>query len=254
MRTRILFFLAALLLASPAHAKDFWKEKDYRRWSKKECLKLLRNSPWTKQKTFSTVHIDPVAAAEPTTGEIGPQGFPQAGRERQANPRTTYQVQLRSALPVRQAIVRLTQINQKYDKMSPQEQQAFDQRAEQFLAVRFPEIVVVHVSYGTTVTDDDRELARHWQSQTTETLRNFVFLMGARRIKVPLLGYAVAEGAGREFQLVFPRQSEGQPLLGPQDKSLKLEFNHPNIRGQGEKRVFIEWKVKKMRMDETVIY
>ncbi|MFQ5926621.1 MAG: hypothetical protein ACE5MH_04210, partial [Terriglobia bacterium] len=143
MRTKIPFLLLALLLGSLVHAKDFWKEKDYRHWSKKECRKLLRKSPWAKQKTFGSVHIDRLQA--PGVPQVAtPEGDTVPGpirqdtptnpqtRERQRNPRMTYQVQLRSALPIRQAQVRYAQINQKYDEMPPEQQRAFDQQAEKF--------------------------------------------------------------------------------------------------------------------------
>ncbi|MFQ5927724.1 MAG: hypothetical protein ACE5MH_09870, partial [Terriglobia bacterium] len=152
------------------------------------------------------------------------------------------------------ALVQMAQINQKYDEMPPEQQQAFDQQAEKFLAKRFPETVVLHVAYSSNVPLYDRELARHWQNQTTDTLKNFVFLFGAKGKKVPLLRYTVAGGTRREFQLVFPRHYEGHPVLGPEDKSLKLEFPHPNIGGQGERRVFIEFKVKKMLKDGELVY
>lgn len=64
----------------------------------------------------------------------------------------------------------------------------------------------------------------------------------------------MAKGAARTFQLLFPRQQEGRPLVGPQDKALWLEFAHPNIRAQGGSRVLIEFKVKKMLMQGTVVY
>jgi len=38
------------------------------------------------------------------------------------------------------------------------------------------------------------------------------------------------------------------------DKSLKLEFPHPNIRGQGEERVLIEFHVEKLKLNGEVVY
>jgi hypothetical protein len=145
-------------------------------------------------------------------------------------------------------------LSQALDQMQPEQQRAFDQKAEEFLAKRFPNTVVLHVTYGSNVQFDDRNLTRHWRSQTAETLKNFVFLILPGGEKVPLLGYAVAQGAGREFQFEFPREPKGHPLVGSQDKTIQLEFPHPSIRGQGGSRVLIAFKVEKMMIGEAIVF
>ncbi len=113
---------------------------------------------------------------------------------------------------------------------------------------------MLYVSYSSNVQFDDRELTRHWRSQTTETLKNFVFLILPGGEKVPLVDYAVAQGAGREFQFVFPRTYEGRPLVRAQVKTVQLEFIHPKIRDQKESRVLIAFKAEKMLLDGEVVY
>ncbi len=240
MRTKIALFLLAILVGSPASAGEFWQEKEYQRWSERECRKLLENSPWAKHYVLGRAIVELLGRVDPVRA-----GEPSAQME--------YQVQLRSALPVRQALVRLAQINQKYEEMAPEQQRAFDAWAERLLGAHFPDTVVVYVTYGSNFQVYAREMAFHWQSQTTETLKNHVFLLASRGTKVPLLHYTPSEGGGA-FQLVFPRQYEGRPLVGPQDKKLQLEFPHPNIQEQGEVRVLIEFDVKKMLMDGVVVY
>ncbi len=241
MRRTLTNFLAVLLLASvAASAAEFWEKKDYRRWSEKDCRKMLQNSPWAKQRIFSQVHITPLGAGSAT--------------ERQDNPRITYQVQLRSALPVRQALVRLQQHRTGYDKLAEEERRAFDEQAEAFLRRDVSDVVVLYVMYGSTVWNDALDLQRYWQRQTTATLKNTTFLIGRHGRKADLKHYAVVKGGGQAFQFAFPRYVDGQPLVGLQDKSLQLEFVHPNIRGQGEERVLLGFKVKKMVVEDKVVY
>jgi hypothetical protein len=163
-------------------------------------------------------------------------------------------VQLRSAHPIREALVRLEQIGAKYDQMQPDQQRAFDQKAGEFLAKLFPDTISLHISYRSNVQVDDRELAAHWQKQTTEMLRNFVFLIRSGGEKVSLLEYRVVQGGGREFQFIFPRRHNDELLIGPRDKTLQLEFPHPAIRGQGKARILIAFKIDKMLIDGTVVY
>jgi len=239
-RSALFFFLLVSLVVAVAAAGEFWQEKEYRRWSERDCRKLLENSPWAKRYILSRALVELLGRVDP---------------ERAGEPRAEmqYVVQLRSALPIRQALVRLAQLNQKYDQMPPEQQQAFDQQAESLLAARFPETVVVDVTYGSNLPVYAREMAFHWQSQTTETVQNRVFLLGSGGVRLSPLSYAPSEGGGA-FRLVFPRQYEGQPLVSQQDKKLQLEFPHPNIGGQGEARVLIEFEVKKMLLNGEVIY
>lgn len=246
MRAKIPFFFLAALLGSVSagHAAEFWQKKDYRQWSKKECRKLLENSPWAKRYAEGRAIVEQIRAWQPESVERG----------REAHPYIEYQVRFLSALPIRQALVRLMQINSDYEKMPPEQQRAFDQQAAGLLNAQFPDTVVLAVTYGSNVDAYDKPLAQYWQHQTAETLKNFIFLAGRPGEKVPLLRYTVAGGAGREFRLTFPREHEGRPLLGPNGKTLQLEFLSPTIRGQGGVRALVEFKVKKMLMQGTVVY
>lgn len=242
MRKLSLPFLLTLLLMclALAQSKDFWEKKDYRQWTDKECHKLLEESPWASSYKISEIFFDRVVTD--TTD-----------RERQQNPKIEYKVQIRSALPIKQGIVRLSQINAKYDQMTEDQRKAFDQNAEKFLSGRNPDSVVIHVTYSASAQLDDRNLTNYWHTQTTESLKNFTYLIGTGSSRVPLSVFRPGAGEAHEFQLVFPRQYNGRPLIGPSDKVLSLEFDHPDIRGPAA-RILIQFKVEKMISQGTVIY
>ena len=235
--------LLVLLGAGVVWAGDPWKEKPYTEWSEKECRKLLQDSPWAKHYTDVGVIIE----------LAGPGQIDSIERVRESNPNMVYQVRFLSALPIRQAMVRLQQINADYDKMSPEQRQAFDQKAEAILNMPFRDTVVLLVDYGSNADLYDKEMARYWQRQSTETLKNLVFLRGHRGEEVPLLDYAAEPGAGRTFQLLFPREQEGRPLLRPDSKWLRLDFPALTLGG-GQVRAFVEFKVKRMLIEGEVMY
>jgi hypothetical protein len=242
MRTRVLLLTGFLLaMGSPGHAGDFWKDKDYRQWSRNECRKMLQDSPWAKAYVLSQVFITSLDAPLADQRQA-------AEREREANPRTVFQLQLRSARPIRQALVRLQQLQMGYDERSEEERQQFDRQAEEFLAAQFPDTVIVYVEYGSNVDADNRRLRLEWQSKTTETLRNSVFLLGSKGVRVPLENYTVAEGAQQTFQFVFPRQVDGRPVVGPQDKRLQVEFEY------GGQRLLVEFPLKKMMVGGDLLF
>jgi len=239
----LLVSLALLCGVASGQGNEFWQKKDYQQWNERECKKLLEDSPWAKTYTLSQVYVTPLSSNDNDA----------QARGREDNPRLTYRIQLRSAAPIRQAMIRQQQLAQKYDQMPDDKKKAFDQEAGKFLAASFAEAVVVYVSFTTNVQFDDRDVARHWQTQTTETLKNFTYLIGPKGEKVQLQRYTVAD-AGRAFQLVFPRQPEGRPLVGPQDKTIKLEFVHPRTTRQGESRVLIEFRLDKMVMQGEPVF
>jgi hypothetical protein len=234
-------FMPFLFLAgvSVSLGADFWEKKDYREWSQKECAKLLEDSPWSKQFTLTSVGV--MDDSDRDASDAG-------------QPYIKYQVQLRSALPVRRAIVRQMQLAQKYDSLPPEQKQQFDKSAEAFLAASMDEAVIVYVSFTTNSQPNDLELARYWQSQTTEVLKNYVYLTPGKGDKVYLGRYATSQGGQREFQFIFPRQVDGKPILNSNDKSLKLEFTLPIVGKMGDGRAFLEFKAEKMIFEGNIAY
>src|ERR1041384_2609523 len=66
-------------------------------------------------------------------------------------------------------------------------------------------------------------------------------------------GLSSGASEAHEFQFVFPREQHGRPAVIPGDKLLGVEFNHPEIRGPGE-RILIQFKVEKMISQGSVTY
>src|SRR6266404_4609647 len=127
------------------------------------------------------------------------------------------------------------------------------QNPKKFLAGRNPDSVVIHVTYSASAQLDDRDLTHYWHTQTTESLKNFTYLIGGGSSRVPLSAFRPGAGEAHEFQFIFPREYNGRPVIGPGDKLLGLEFNHPEIRGP-KARVLIQFKVEKMTSQGTVNY
>ena len=257
--------LLALLTVgvTAAGAAEFWDKKKFTQWSEKEIRKMLTDSPWTQDFEDTDVHIDPLQSpsisAGPPTSETG-AGAPETGdtdvglRARQPIARMVYKFQIRSALPIRQALVRSAQLRQDYEHLPAEQKLVFDQQAERFLAETFSDRVVIYVTCESNIDFDQRELIRYWRTQTTDTLKNNVYLIGGKGRKAELREFAIADESGKAFQFTFPRTMEGAPLVGPEEKSLQLEFKHPDIRGRGERRVLVEFPLKKMLMDGQLEY
>lgn len=231
--------LAGFSSCAPAFAQRYWQDRHFQQWTEKECQKLLEDSPWAQRFTHARTIVE--FRAGRSGGERGDE----------ANPQFHYLAQIRSALPIRRALVRQKQLEANYDKLSPERQKVLDQQFAEFLSREFADGIVVYVLYWSNVMAYSQEMGRRWQMLPPEVARNQIFLVGPRRQRITPVSYEVAPGA---FQVVFPREVNGQPLLTPDDKHFKIEFMHPNLGEQGDAQVVLEFDLRKMVVRGSVVY
>jgi hypothetical protein len=238
-----------LMLVAGVQAQEFWDKKEPQTWNLKECNRLLSDSPWAKSYELATVSARPLEM--------------EADRRDDNVRKISYRVQIRSARPIRHAMIQRAKLNSKYDQMPAERKQAVDANAMEFLTRQFPDAIVVGVEYSASTADFDREMATYWQQQTLELLKNSTYLI-ARGKRIPPQQLFVSPGAGREFELIFPRMVDGQPIVTADDKSFVIEFQYPAVgqptssapsrRGTvgaernfvGGGRLVVEFKPKKM--------
>jgi hypothetical protein len=233
--------LVTVAASEVALAQGVWREKDFHQWSEKECRKMLEDSPWARSFAHARTYIESM-------------GAPTRERELQMNPRFDYVVQIRSALPIRQALVRQKLLETNYDKTPPEQQKAFDQSVQEFLSRESPDVIIVYVIYSSNVMTYNRELARHWEGLPPEIAMKQILLVAPRGRRIYPLTYTAIGGGGGAFQITFPKQINQEPILAPQDRQLKLEFPHPNIGDQGEAQVTVSFDLRKMTVDGKVLY
>ena len=214
----LLLFVSVSLLA-----EDFWVKKQYTDWSKQDCEKMLKNSPWAQQSSIAQVGALLASQETNATADVGRVG----------NTQITYTAQIVSALPVREAMVRQQWLANNISSMPADKQQLAKQRAEAFLNAPAGD-VVVHVIYTVNNDQMDRSLANYWQHSTLETVKNTIYLIGGNGTRIEATGFEVAPGAAREFEVTFPRTVGGQPVLTPESKQLALELRAPGLGISGQ--------------------
>jgi len=149
-----------------------------------------------------------------------------------------YTARLFSALPVRQAYLRLLRLDNNYDRMTADEKQEFDARFSS-LAAEAGSDIVVSVDFDSNHRETLMEVNRQLRQATRDTLDQRAYLISDRVGRVNLKDYVPPSADGTGAKLIFPRQINGEPVVGTQDKQVKLEFVVP---GSGHK-VYIVWKV-----------
>jgi hypothetical protein len=99
--------MVCVLGAASLAAANFWDTKAYTEWSQKEVETMLSDSPWARQISV-VIPVPPRAASDDPGGrggrggdEAGGRGFPVP------SPQLKLVITWRSALPVREALIRL---------------------------------------------------------------------------------------------------------------------------------------------------
>jgi hypothetical protein len=242
-------FLAALAV----QAEDFWVKKDWKQWSKDECTKILQDSPWSRKWAKSQMG----SAQMP-----GVSGANAEGAAGEKTPEMHYNIELQSSLPIREAAVRLSQINNKYDKMPDAQKKEFDAKAEAMLNHNYDDVIWVHVTFGSNLQSFERDMATYWKAIPPEAPPIDMYLITEKGDRVPPIRLNSPPNGSYSFDLIFPRMKNHEPVVHEGDKMLSLQFTHPAIGNQtqrnttnpsdpsmdvfGEERVLIQFKLDKM--------
>jgi hypothetical protein len=229
-------FLFYLCVQVAAAAGDFWTKKPYNNWSAEEAGRMLEESPWATTLTLGGAQTS-VTTNDPNN--------PAYRGEMEANPTITYVLQFRSSRPIREAQVRSSQLNSHYAKFSGEQKAAFDANADKFLAVTFPDRVVVSVTFRTNVQNYESLLRNYWASQSLAKLSMTVYL-NTNVEKLSLTNYSFKDDT---FQFTFPRPKQLRP-----DEKISVEFVHPRINVIGQQRILQEFSLKKMQVNGEPLF
>ncbi len=251
MRKHLVILATVVLTAGIVLAKDFW-EKPFNKWSQKQVLTMLNDSPWCKQMVLTSQQID-AAAGDAGASQMGsPKGLISGGRGYGMDKGSGiggekelfdgYTVRLFSALPVREAYVRMMQLQNNYDQMSATDKAYFDQKFSRALRMDFSKDIIVSITLSSNNRELNMEVDRQLKQATVKTLEQSAYLISDHAGRIPLKGYYPPSPDGTGAKLVFPREIDGKPAVNPDDKEVKLEFYVPGP----EHKVYIVWKVKDM--------
>jgi len=244
MKRALLIFSAFIVVVLTVSAlSEFWADKPYSKWSAKDIKHLLSQSPWGKTTTLRTPIIKQVHRKTGQFSDLAGEG------EGVADPTVEYSVYLRTARPVREALVRQAQIDEKYDEMSDADKKTFDKKWGQFLAAEGPDKIIVQVQYSSNTADIDRQLMNFWQNQTAATMREVSAMTWPDGRRVAPIAYWAARGAGREFQIAFAR-----PEGYRDDGAISVEFQNPNVKVEGNSRIYTKFQLKELKYAGKVTY
>lgn len=229
------------LSAITVAAQGYWTKKTWQQWSKNDCQNMLQNSPWAQTWTNTGIVNTPIGQSSDGTG-------------REQVPEIYYLVELRSALPIREAVARQAQIENKYDRMDASQKKTLDDSVKSFLARNYDDDIVVHLDYGSNVTLYERDMMQYWQSFAPGVVPIETYLIGPDGQKLVPSRMEVAPSGQTAVEFIFPRIVKGAPFIKPGDKSFAFQFMSPAIGTLTAQQAYIEFKPSKMMINGQLAY
>jgi hypothetical protein len=216
----------------------FWASKSFKQWSKDEANKILNASPWVKTQE---VRVKPASARRSVAGqtESSVSTTPSTGARQTnlggAEAPVDYKVtlRLRSALPVREALVRLRQLDAKYDNLSDTQRAAFDADKRTKGLLECPacgDNYVVTMSAKSVNAPGADFIYDGLKSATLPLLRQTFYLANERGERRELVHFTPPKAPGEEAMFFFPRlDDKGKPLFTPGDRKILFRTSDSNV-------------------------
>lgn len=211
---------AVVLVAGMVYARKKnanWLDEPFTKWNQKQASELFNNSAWAVTKSFrgqvmgqhgSATDMGSGSASRGVTGTGG-------GTLGTDVPEFSFTARFYSAQPIREAFVRMIQLNSHYDQMPADKQKEFDQKVDGLLHFDASQEVLVTLSYHTNDPLAQRDMSQWFATQTVDTLKQNAYLYTPAG-QIQLLKYHPPQpGGALGAQFVFPRTFNGEPILQP---------------------------------------
>ena len=197
------FILVFVGVFNSARAQGDWEKSPYQGWTKDQVKSILGNSPWAKTGDHEYNVLDILKGEEVAT------------------------ILLRSALPVRQALLRRRQLEAGYDKMSETNRNLFDEKNKALLECpACANYYVVSIFYHTIMLSGPNFV---------NDRKKFVYLQNDVGSKRELVNFnPQIKNNNYEAIFFFPRLNEkGESLLNKQNKKFTFRFDIRSEDGKG---------------------
>jgi hypothetical protein len=212
--------------------------KPFQEWSKKEAERVLEESAWApKQEVrirYAATARRIAGGAVPSSTEGGLSDTTSTSAEMggaEAPVDFQFTLRLRSAVIVRQALVRLKQLEANYDEMSKADRRAFDTKFKGLL-----ECPACEQNYVVTLSSKSKQrpgadaIFAAFKGGRLADLQRYVFIANGRGERRDLVHFVPPKAPGDEAIFYFPRFNEkGEALLTPADTELVTNFTNNDI-------------------------
>ena len=232
LRTLIGLIASIGTLIAFVYAQDKLPTKPFTQWSRSEAEAILNNPPWVIRNEVRIKFDKETQVAAGSYSGVSSAAAAQAQTEvtSQVPVDFIFTLRLRSALPVRQALVRLRQL-QSDVKMSDQERASYEARTKGLLEC--PACVnnyVITLSSKSTNSPGADAVYTLFKGGRLADLQRYVYLANERGERRQLIHFVPPKASGDEATFYFPRlDGRGAPLLSPENKQLVINLTDNQI-------------------------
>src|ERR1043166_2886980 len=228
--------LIGLVVSVAKPAQDDALGKPFTKWTKSAAEKILNDSPWARSQTVRIRGESKMrrVAGAPVDMSSGTPTIPSTALGGAEAPIDfTFLLRLRSSLCIREALVRLKQIESGYDKLNPEKQAQFDAQPKIRGLLTCP---ACEQNYVLTLTAKSSEapgadaVFNVFKGGRLADLQRYVFIANSRGLRRYLIHFVPPNAPGEEAVFYFQRfDTDGVPLLTPDDTELIANFTNNEV-------------------------
>jgi hypothetical protein len=252
------FFLCVSAVSAFGQSVEKTLQKPYAKWSLEEATKIISSKPFADQYQSSSALN--AGAQDQQRREQADTFLGGNTRGRTVDGVQTalpIVIRLHSALPIRQAQVRIRQIQANYDKMNDEQRKKFDESQKIMLDCAICKeyyVVTITKFKDASATAIDNGL---FQTMSFEDFKGKIWLTNDKGEKRELAQFTAPKRGGEPAVFYFKRNDEkGNPLLTTDSKMLKFVFSNDLLDNDNQYSYLLprnfEFSVSKLIMDNKV--
>lgn len=207
------------------------KDKSWLEWAKKDAEKMLNDSAWGQTQTetdTSEMFFTPTTAGTSSVGQSAGGRSTTTSDQRTINNNradrgatnqavsVNYHIRFLSAKPIRQAIVRMIELQ----KENVNEQ--FSEQLRTYVDYDFSQFIVVAVTFDSPDARFSGPALQAFNSATAETLKSKCYLESKDGKRLFLMDYRIPSEDGLGAKFVFPRNVDGKPFLNAESGNVRF--------------------------------
>lgn len=215
----VVLLLSLLVAVAIETAIGQKQTKSWKEWTKEDAEKILNHSPWGQQQVdtdLSEMFYQPTTDARTSGGRAPNAGSRLEQGATNQETKLMYGIRFFSARPVRQAFIRMIQLQQKNLEADVIE------RMNSFAELPSDNLIIIAVTIEGT---DKRSLGKVMQiisSAATGTLKNTTYLERNDGKRLFLEEYVPPGKDGFGARFIFPRIVSERPFLTPETHDVRF--------------------------------
>jgi hypothetical protein len=233
-------------------AQEAWTTKPFKQWTRAEAEAVLNDSPWAKQQEvrikFDKESQTAAGSYSGVSGAAAAQSKTEVTSQEPAD--FIFTLRLRSAVPVRQAVVRLKQLETNIEKMDPKDRVAFDAQIKGLL-----DCPACTNNYVITLSSKSRSnpgadaIYATFKGGRLADLQRYIFIANEGGDRRQLIHFVPPKAPGDEAIFFFQRLDENDaPLLTLDSKELLINL----ANNQADSITNFKIDVTKLRLNGKV--